>query len=116
MPYVQRDASGAICGCFTGKQPGFAEEFLADTDPQVIAFLKPPIAPVTQKQARLALFGAGLLDEVNAAVTAAGGATLIEWNYADTVNRNDVLIVTLGQALGLTPAQIDALFVTASTL
>lgn len=77
-----------------------------------------PVIPqtVTQKQARLALFGAGLLDQVNAAVTAAGGAVLITWEYSDVINRNDALIIAIGASLGLTSAQIDALFVTASTL
>lgn len=70
----------------------------------------PPYAPVTPRQARLALSAAGLLDTVNAAITQAGGATLITWEYATQIRRDDPLITQLGATLGLTTAQIDALF------
>ncbi|MGZ3675357.1 MAG: hypothetical protein ACXVCO_13710 [Ktedonobacterales bacterium] len=78
----------------------------------------PSIVPqsVTPRQARLALLGAGLLDQVEAAVKAAGGATQITWDYATEIRRADHLITTLGQALGLTDANIDLLFRNASTL
>ena len=42
MPYVSRDSNGAINGMFANKQTGFAEEYLPDDDPQVVAFLNPP--------------------------------------------------------------------------
>lgn len=76
----------------------------------------PPYAPVTPRQARLALLGAGLLDQVEAAVTAAGGATQITWEYATQILRDDPLILQIGASLGLTQAQIDALFITAAGL
>lgn len=72
--------------------------------------------PVTPRQARLALLQQGLLDKVQAAVTAAGGATQITWEYATMIDRHDDLITTLGTSLGLTSAQIDQLFQLASTL
>jgi len=77
-----------------------------------------PLVPqsVTPRQARLALLGAGLLDKVTAAVTAIGGPTLITWEYASAFDRQDPLILQLGSSLNMTPAQIDQLFVTASTL
>ena len=71
---------------------------------------------VTPRQARLALFGAGLLDTVIGMVDAAGGATKITWEYATEINRTDALITTLGSALSLSVAQIDDLFRSASTL
>jgi hypothetical protein len=42
MPYVSRDQNGNISGTFANPQPGFATEFLADNDPAIVAFLKPP--------------------------------------------------------------------------
>lgn len=30
MPYVERDAEGAIKGVYANRQPGYAEEFVAD--------------------------------------------------------------------------------------
>lgn len=71
---------------------------------------------VTPRQARLALFGAGLLDQVTAAVNAAGGPTLISWEYASVFERTDPLIATLAASLNLTAEQLDALFTVAATL
>jgi hypothetical protein len=84
------------------------------TDP----YVKPVdvVTSVTPRQARLALLGAGLLDKVEAAVTAAGGPARITWDHAGTIERSDPLMLSLGAALNLTSVQIDALFVTASTL
>lgn len=78
----------------------------------------PTIVPdlITPRQARLALLGADLLDDVEAAVNAAGGATKITWEYATEINRNDPLFATLGGSLGLTADQIDNLFRAASEL
>lgn len=117
MVWVQRDTLGNINGVLANQSPGFADEELPDNDPSVMSYLA-NVRPqtVTQKQARLALLGAGLLDQVNAAVLAAGGAVQITWEYSDLINRTDTLIVAIGASLGLTSAQIDALFVTASTL
>jgi hypothetical protein len=75
-----------------------------------------PVASVTPRQARLALLAAGLLDQATAAVTAAGGATLITWEYATEFLRSDPLIISIGSSLNLTSAQIDALFAQAATL
>lgn len=71
---------------------------------------------VTPRQARLALYGAGLLDQVEANVKAIGGPAQITWDYATTINRDDPLITQLGSSLNLTSAQIDALFSQAAAL
>lgn len=76
---------------------------------------------VTPRQAKLALLGAGLLDGVDAALAAIEDATTrkaaqIEWEYATTFERDAPLIASIGGALELTDAQIDALFVVAKTL
>ena len=79
----------------------------------------PPV--VTMAQARLALLGAGKLAAVDAAIAAIPDAAMkqaaqIEWEYAGTVHRDHGLVSQIGPALGLTSAQIDALFVAASKL
>lgn len=75
---------------------------------------------VTMRQARLALYGAGLLPSVDAAIAGmtdpAKTAAQIEWNHSQTVQRSKGLVVQLGAALGLTEAQIDQLFITAQGL
>jgi hypothetical protein len=71
---------------------------------------------VTPRQARLALLQQGLLTQVEAAVASAGGATQITWEYATAFERSDPMIAGIGQTLGLSSDQIDALFALAATL
>jgi hypothetical protein len=97
----------------------YAQAMAGDFGP-VAEYVAPPPAPpviptsVTMRQARLALLGAGLLDQVNAAIT--DPAAQIEWEYATTVERNSPLVQNLSIGLGLTEEQLDSLFTTASTL
>ena len=74
MPYVQRDASGAICGLFANLQD-FTQEFLPDTDPAVIAFLNPPVIQTVLAQDLMAQFTP---DDVTAIQTAIGGNALTQ--------------------------------------
>ena len=82
----------------------------------------PPTIPqvVTMRQARLALLGAGLLSGVSTAIAGLAeptkSAAQIEWEYANEVQRNSGLVPEMAAALGLTPAQIDALFIAAEKL
>lgn len=71
---------------------------------------------VSMRQARLALHGAGLLDDVEALIAQQPTAVQIEWNYATDVHRNRDLVLSLGAALQLSDAQIDALFVQARAI
>ena len=76
---------------------------------------------VTMRQARLALLGAGKLSLVTAAIDAIPNATeregaRITWEYSQEVQRHNGLVSQLGPALGMTEAQIDALFIAASKL
>lgn len=71
---------------------------------------------VSMRQARLALLAAGLLDDVEAAVQAAGQAAQIEWEYAAEVQRTSSLISALTPALGLTEQQVDDLFIAAGAI
>jgi hypothetical protein len=41
MPYVQRDGDGKIAALYPNEQQGYAEEWLPDNDPAVIAFETP---------------------------------------------------------------------------
>ena len=82
-----------------------------------------PVVPqsVTMRQARLALLGAGLLDDVYAAIAAIPDpvqrkAAQIEWEYAAVIERNSPLVTSLAAGLGLTATDIDALFETASRI
>ncbi len=82
----------------------------------------PPVVPpsVTMRQARLALLGAGLLDDIDAAINALPSpqkeAARIEWEYSQEVLRHNGFVSVLAPLLGLTEAQTDALFLVAEGL
>lgn len=75
---------------------------------------------VTMRQARLALLEAGQLAAVEAAINALPepqrSAARIEWDYSSEVHRDRAFVQTLGAALGLDAAALDALFTRASEL
>lgn len=78
---------------------------------------------VTNFQARAVLLqmpspsgtpGRTLFEDVDAALHAAGGVGLQAWEYANDVTRSGPLVASLGSQLGLTPAQLDQLFIAAN--
>lgn len=75
---------------------------------------------VSMRQARLALLGAGLLEQINTAIANAEGiegeAGRIEWEYAQEVRRDSLLVAGLSAALELSEESLDNLFTAASTL
>ena len=75
---------------------------------------------VTMRQARLALMADGKLATVNAAIAGMAGvqgeAARIEWEFSSEVKREQPLVLSMGQVLGLNAVQLDALFTTASGL
>ena len=76
----------------------------------------PVPSQVTIRQARLELLKRGLLDEVEAVITAAGRAAQLEWEYAAVVERTNPAVAAVQQQQGLTDAQIDDLFREAAKL
>lgn len=71
---------------------------------------------VTMRQARLALLSAGLLDDVEMVIAAAGREAQLEWEYAAVVDRSGPIVVIVQQQKALTDAQIDDLFREAAKL
>ena len=65
---------------------------------------------VTMRQARLALLSAGLLDDVEMVIAAAGRAAQLEWEYAAVVERSNLAVAIAQQQQGMTDEQIDDLF------
>lgn len=43
MPFVERDLENKIKGVYPNLQPGYAEEYLADDHPDIIAYNNPPV-------------------------------------------------------------------------
>jgi len=77
-------------------------------------------AEITMRRARLALLSIGKLSAVDAAIDAlsepAKSQARIEWEYSSAVKRNQPLVQALAPALGLSSAQIDALFIAAEAI
>ncbi|MEN6540828.1 MAG: hypothetical protein ABFC67_14570 [Mizugakiibacter sp.] len=75
---------------------------------------------VSMRQARRALYDAGMLSNVEAAIAGMSGVdgdkARIDWATATTVERGNALVASLAAALGLTGAQLDALFTQAAAL
>jgi hypothetical protein len=75
---------------------------------------------VTMRQARLALHKSGMLTAVDAAIDAqpepAKTEAKLDWEYAQTVDREFGLVPAMAAAMGLTEKQIDDLFVLAASL
>jgi hypothetical protein len=69
---------------------------------------------ITMRQCRLALLGAGLLDNVDAAIATLPepdrSAATIAWEYGASVERLSDFVVGMGPLLGLTDLEVDALF------
>lgn len=74
----------------------------------------------SMRQARLALLQIGKLADVATAINAlpspAKEAAQIEWEYATEVRRDSALMQQLAAAIGLTKADLDALFTQAVAL
>lgn len=102
-------------GVSAGPGDTFAAGVFARSAPPVVV----PEA-VTMRQARLALFAAGKLADVDAAIDAlpepAKTAARIEWDYSNELQRGNPLVAALTPALGLTSEHVDALFIAASAL
>jgi len=73
-------------------------------------------ASVTPLQMRRALRATGLKAIVDAALAAQSEEVREEWEFASEVRRDNATLNALGQSLGKSPADLDALFQLAATL
>lgn len=68
---------------------------------------------VTKRQALLSLYAMDdgqTLENIKAAVLAAGGLTQIDWETASTFKRMNSTVLAIQQVMGWTDQQLDALF------
>jgi len=123
------DAEGRYLGGYSGAEPpegAISVPHAPDDARQVWDGAQWGVVPaeipqsVTMRQCRIALLDAGLLDGVQSSIASMPGAdgerARIDWEYALEVRRDWPLIAYMAGDLGLTDEQVDALFVTASTI
>lgn len=99
----------AVLGCVAaGEEP----EAVAAEIATYLATTPTPPVPKSVRNSRLrqALVAAGLYEQVQAAVAAAGDVPAIRWDYEDAALRADPLLNALATQLGLTSAQVDDIF------
>jgi hypothetical protein len=83
------------------------------------AVVEQPTVPVsvTRFQARAALYMANLLDDVDAAVAASGNVLAqLAWADAQAFERSSPTIAAMAAAVGLSAAEVDALFIAADQI
>lgn len=87
-------------------------------EPEAPVTPAPPAVPVevSARQARLALYNAGLLETVEQTIAQAPRNVQIEWEYATVFRRDNALLNQLWATLGYTEAQLDALFTSAASI
>ena len=96
-------------------KPKWDGEWVEGEDPAVIAAALIPRS-VTRFQALAALHQAGHLETVQAMMAEADPLAKLAFDNALTFERNSPTVLSMGAALGLDSAQLDALFTQAATI
>ena len=78
--------------------------------------LQQPSPVISPRQIRQALTAAGLRSAVESAVEAGDQNLKDWWNHATAFERDHPLVLSMAQALGVTEAQLDALWVAGASL
>lgn len=105
-------------GAWVGLQnPGYLAWRAAGNTPTPYTAPPAPVpGTVTPFQAKAALYAAGLLPAVEAAIAASPKLAQLAYSDATEFTRDSPTIAALSAQLGLTSAQVDALFVAASKI
>lgn len=113
------DADGDVFAFEDSDSPSFVAKY-AQPDwtqiPELPIVASPPLGvpqQVSMRQACLELEDAGLLDDVEALVATLPRPYQIEWQRASMVQRNNPLVEVVRVQQGMTPEDVDALFVRA---
>jgi hypothetical protein len=99
----------------TPEELAIVADVLANYETLAAAY-KPRVEVLTMRQARLQMLAMGVLSQVEAAVAQAGDAAGIEWEYAQTVERDYPLFLAIKGALGFTDEQEETFFSEGSLL
>lgn len=121
---IQRMTDGAFIPTDPGNadyQAVLAWVAQGNTVDPIVPYTPPVPNSVTMRQARLALLQFGYLDLVDQSIDQIPDpiirtAAKIDWEYAQTVDRDSAVTQQLAMMLGLSNEQLDSLFTVASTL
>lgn len=80
------------------------------------ATVRPYLAPLSPRQVRQVLTANNLRTEVESAIAASSPTIKDWWNYASQFERDNAVLVSMAASLGLTDAQVDAMFVQGAAL
>lgn len=115
-----KDANGIVYSIYEGREDLIKPDWVEMTAEEWSAYIAPKVSipdEVTMRQARIALLRYGLLSTIESAIINGVNEEMkIEWEYALTVRRDWPSLVSLTQSMGMTSAQLDELFILASTL
>ena len=119
---VTRLADGVLIHRGDPAWPDYLAWLAAGGVPEAMAITTPPEPTdpiplsVTRFQARAALQLAGLLDDAEAAIAQAHPLSRIAWEHANVYRRDSPTVISIGQQLGLSEAEMDELFKTAASI
>lgn len=130
MPFYKRDGEELMVAPNFVRAPTFdlfAETHTENTYPidgwywfdtldEAMTNLRSTPVSVTPRQAKTALYRAGLYDAALAAVNAAGFEAQLTWNESTAFERDSALLNSMAAALGLSQTQLDELFAVAATI
>ncbi|MBX4884051.1 hypothetical protein HJA90_10695 [Rhizobium bangladeshense] len=111
MPYVMRNADGDICGLYEQPQEGYAEEFLPDEAPEIVAFPQAPQAYTIGKSTPWRRMTDEEVEDVDAAMQSAPLKQRRIYDAASYISTEDELFGTLKALLSavLSPARAEEL-------
>lgn len=119
---VRRLADGVLIHRGDPAWPDYLAWLAAGGVPEAMAITTPPEPTdpiplsVTRFQARAALQLAGLLDDAEAAIAQAHPLSRIAWEHANVYRRDSPTVISIGQQLGLSEADMGELFKTAASI
>lgn len=113
---LQTQEAGAVVAS-VADTPALWADMLAAVQPAAYV-VPPPVVPasVSRFQARAALMQANLLTQAQTVIAGADEMTKLAWADAQDFLRTSPTVAAMGAAMGLSAAQLDALFQAASEI
>lgn len=113
--YIVKMLDGRVCAFRSNSGTPAEADAAADIATPAPELVAVPIS-VRSAALRYVLNGAGLRSAVETDIAKSDQNAKDAWEFETTIRRDHPLVSALGDALGLTSAQIDALFISAAQL